>query len=124
MWKKTPSPTFTQPRLEKALSTSASHSDKVGLTLSVGTLWRMISSPRQLLWESCQLMRPQFPITGGCLKTVFLSGLPRPSGGMHLLLLSLGVSLLPLPWAQESGDKDSLAGDCSAISPLLGPGGL
>lgn len=88
MWKKTPSPTFTQPRLEKALSTSASHSDEVGLTLSVGTLC-------QLLWESCQLMRPQFPITGGCLKTVFLSGLPRPSGGMHLLLLSLGCHSCP-----------------------------
>lgn len=123
-WKKTPSPTFTEPPLEKALSTNASHSEGVGL--SVGILWRMISSPCQLLWESCQLMWPELPITGGCLKTMFSSGLLRPSGGMHLLLLSLGVSLLPTPWAQESDDSDALAGDCvcSALSPLLGPGGL
>lgn len=57
---------------------------------------------------------------------MFFSDPLRPSGGMHLLLLSLGVSLLPPHWAQESDDSDTLAGDsiCSAISPLLGLGGL
>lgn len=100
MWKKTPSPTFHIATSGKERHCLQMHHILKGGVLSVGILRRMISSPCQLFWESCQLMWPQFPITGGCLKTMFFSGLLRPSGGVHLVLLSLGVSLLPPPWAR------------------------